>query len=486
MLDLVDALLGLLHGDRDLGAVDADLARDRRGHVRLALGAALRLGDGRSRDHLRAVLDREHVARRDRDRHGVILRVANDDLSRAIRIADELGDAVDLADDRDTLGDACLEELLDARETHGDVLAGDAAGVEGTHRELRARLADGLSGDDPDGLAHLHELAAREAAAVAGAADAVLGVTSERRPHASAAHARVGDGAREHEVDRIASLRDHPVGLGFLDVLRDEATEETVGERLDRADLVGVDEDAVLVTAILEADDHVLRDVDETAREVPGVRGTDGRVGETLAATVRRDEVLEDREALPEVRTNRQVDDPALRVGDEATHATDLAHLLRVTTRAGRGHHVDGATPIERAHHGLDDIPGRVGPDLHRRLVTLLLGDEAALELAVDVGDLLLGRRDHGGLLRRDRDVVDRDGNAGHCGGREADGLDLVDDVRGDLAAVAVEERGDDLADLATVEDLVDEPELLRQHRVEEHPADGRLDDAAVVRDLHG
>src|SRR3981081_2759472 len=48
----------------------------------------------------------------------------------------ESGDAVDLADDGDTLGHARLEELLDARETHGDVLTGDAARVERTHREL--------------------------------------------------------------------------------------------------------------------------------------------------------------------------------------------------------------------------------------------------------------------------------------------------------------------------------------------------------------
>src|SRR4029077_9027420 len=137
---------------------------------------------------------------------------------------------------------------------------------------------------------------------------------------------RVGDRARELEVDRVAPLGDDlPRAVG--DVLRHEPAEETVGERLDRADLVGVDEDAVLVSAVLETDDDVLRDVHETPREVAGVRGADGRVGETLAATVRRDEVLENGEALAEVRTDRQVDDPALRVGDEATHAADLAHL---------------------------------------------------------------------------------------------------------------------------------------------------------------
>src|SRR5437879_2585600 len=84
-------------------------------------------------------------------------------------------------------GHARFEELLDAREAHRDVLADGrhAAGVERAHRELRARLADGLGGDDAHGLTGVHELAAREVASVAGAADAVLRVAAERGAHAN-------------------------------------------------------------------------------------------------------------------------------------------------------------------------------------------------------------------------------------------------------------------------------------------------------------
>src|SRR2546427_6599397 len=305
VLDLVDALLDILHGDRDLRTVDADLARYRRWHVDLALRAPLRLRDRLAGRDVGPILHREDVRAGDGDGHRVVLRVPDDDLPRPIRITDDLGDAVDLANDGHALGHARLEELLDARETHGDVLTGDTTRVEGTHRELRARLADGLSGDDSDRLAHLDELAAREAATVASAADAVLGVAPEGRPHANAARAGIGDRRGELEVDRLAPLGGELV-LGILDVLRHEPAEETVGERLDRADLIGIDEDAVLVAAVLEADDHVLRDVDETPREVARVRGPDGRVGETLAGTGCRDEVLEDREALAEVRTRRE------------------------------------------------------------------------------------------------------------------------------------------------------------------------------------
>src|SRR5207245_10646868 len=101
----------------------------------------------------------------------------------------------------------------------------------------------GLGVDVVDGLTPVARLAGGDAAAVVGAAAAVLGVAPERRPHAGATNARVGDGLRELDVDRVSALRDQRVGLGVLDVLSHEPAKATVGERLDGADLVGVDED---------------------------------------------------------------------------------------------------------------------------------------------------------------------------------------------------------------------------------------------------
>src|SRR5207247_11132531 len=122
----------------------------------------------------------------------------------------------------------------------------------------------------------------------------------------AAAAAGLGNGLRGRQADRLAALRDDLPGLLVRDVLRHEPAEEPVGERLDRADLVGVDEDAVLVSAVLEADDDVLRDIDETSREVSGVGRANGRVGETLSATVRRGGVLRGRSVTAEGRHDRE------------------------------------------------------------------------------------------------------------------------------------------------------------------------------------
>ena len=79
------------------------------------------------------------------------------------------------------------------------------------------------------------------------------------------------------------------------DVFERHAAEDAVAERLD--DFAGVfelgDADAVERAAVELGDDRVLRDVDETAREVAGVRRLERGVGEALARAVRRDEVLE-------------------------------------------------------------------------------------------------------------------------------------------------------------------------------------------------
>ena len=154
---------------------------------------------------LLAVLD-EQVAR-DRDRLLLDLALVADDRDLALT-TDQLDahDARELGDLRGALGGTGFEELDHARQAVGDVALGHTTGVEGTHGELGARLADGLGGDDADRLAELDELVGREREAVAGGADALDGVTGERRAHAHAAHRGV--------VAQALDVVDHQHGAG--------------------------------------------------------------------------------------------------------------------------------------------------------------------------------------------------------------------------------------------------------------------------------
>ena len=137
----------------------------------------------------------------------------------------------------------------------------------------------------------------------------------------------VGDLLRALDDD-LARLRVGQVGGG-------PAADDPLAERLEQALLRRLAEpDAGGRAAVVLDDDHVLRDVDQTARQVAGVRGTERRVGQTLAGAVRGDEVLQHRQAFAEGRADRQVDDAAGRVGHQTAHAGHLRDLADVTLGA--------------------------------------------------------------------------------------------------------------------------------------------------------
>ena len=171
-------------------------------------------------------------------------------------------------------------------------------------------------------------------------------------------------------VDLVALGDDLAAALG-RDVAGRDAAEEVV-VRLARLVVHG-QLDELLGAAVGLADDHVLRDVDQTPRQVSGVGGTQGGVGEALAGAVGRDEVLEHRQAFHEVGLDRALDDLALRVGHQATHARQLADLLERATGTRVGHHEDGVQLVEVLLHRLGDLVGRLVPLLDDSLVALLL-----------------------------------------------------------------------------------------------------------------
>src|SRR6185369_4940226 len=70
-------------------------------------------------------------------------------------------------------------------------------------------------------------------------------------------------------------------------------------------------------------------------------------------------------------------------------------------------------------------------PQLDDLLVALFVGDEAALELLVDVADQAIGGLERLRLLGRGDDVPQAYGHAATGGELEADILDAVDEVRG-------------------------------------------------------
>ncbi len=402
--------------------------------------------------------------------------------------------AVLLGDLREALRLARLEQLDHARQAVRDVRAGDAAGVERAHRQLRARLADRLRGDDSDRVADLRECAGRHRAAVAGLANAALRLALEHRAnrHGDRRALLVLLGERLDDVGELgasdlgALLGEHASALG-LDIERGDAPDETVvavAAVLEHGHL-----DVILGAAVGLADDHVLRDVDQTPRQVARVGGAQRGVGESLSRAVRGDEVLEHRQALHEVGLDRALDDLALRVGHQATHARQLADLLEGPTRTRVGHHEDRVQGVEVFDHRLGDLVGRRVPLLDDRLVALLLGDQAHVVLVGDLADELLVAFDDRLLLRRHDDVVLGDRDAGLRGVLEAEVLERVEHQRDRRRAVGLHEHVDQPRGVTLLHRLVDERVLggveLVAQRLRERPLDAVVVDDPPDRRQH-
>src|SRR5690606_4394118 len=392
------------------------------------------------------------------------------------------------------------------REALRDVGAGgDAARVERAHRELRAGLADRLGGDRADRLAEADVAHQRHVHAVAADAHAGARLAGQRATDGHGLDLGVvgqagGDGLDVLHVEDLARLL---LEVADLEVERQAAAVQAHLEVAAgaRASLRRVERDLeeLGAAAVLLAHDDLVGDVDELAGQVARVGGPEGRVGAALAGAVRRDEVLEDVEALAEVRADRQLDGLARRAGHQAAHARQLTDLLRVAAGARLRHDVER---VERhvlrevLEHRVLDLLGRVVPQADDLVEALALGHEAALGGLLDAGELALRVLEDLLLLLGDRHVLDADRDARGRGELEAVLLQAVEEGGGALDAEALEALDDEVAQGAPLVDGVVADQLggdvaargeRLAHDAAEHGAAGAgLDELAVDADRDG
>ena len=228
----------------------------------------------------------------------------------------------------------------------------------------------------------------------------------------------------------ISSLRETIVVVGRLGSRRMSSAARRPMMRSISGSMISLpaanvaDGDAAGGAAIFLADDHVLRNVDQTPREIARVGRTQRGVGQTLARAVRRDEVLENREAFFERSLDRNLENPARRVGHQSAHAAELLDLRDRTARTRGRHHEDRVERVLRRLHRGRDFVGGLRPDVDRLVVLLVLRDEALLVETMQLVDFILRLADDVVLTLRHDDVADRNRRTRQRGVVEAELLD--------------------------------------------------------------
>ncbi len=370
--------------------------------------------------------------------------------------------------------------------------------VERTHGELRARLADRLRGDDANGFTHVDRCTAGKVTTVADRANAGLNFAGQCRTDTDRLDTGLLDLDDIGLEDHLAGIDDTFAGDGMIDIVERGTTENANANRCH--DLTSIDDgghgEALVGAAIHEVDDAILRDVDETAGQVTRVCRLQSGVCETLTGTVGRVEVLVNGQTFLEVRRDRRLDDFTRRLGHEAAHAAQLAHLVRRTTGTRVRHHVDGVhlllatrfrielDGLNAGHHVLGDLFGCLTPSVDDLVVLLTLSDQAVVVLLLVFLDQVFGVADDLRLRVRDNHVVLAERNAGAAGVGEAELHDAVaENDRVFLAAMTVD-RVDHLGDVLLGHFLVADVEghlaVLRQEFADEQTARGRFVDLRV------
>ena len=363
--------------------------------------------------------------------------------------------------------------------------AAEAAEVKRAQSELRARLADGLRRQNPHRLANVHGGHGRQVAAVAHLADAARALAREHRADLDRLNAGPLDGLRRIlRNDRVAFEKPLPRAR-IEHVLRRHVADDPVGQRLDDvlAFLQGAHVECEDRAAVAFRDRHVLRDVDQSPRQIARVRRLQRRIGQSLACAVRRKEVFADRQTLPEVGHDGRLDDLDLaallllpRLGHEAARSGQLPHLVQVPAGARRHHHehrIEAALrPLEVIGHRVRNIVRGMRPRVDDLVVPLAFGDDAVVVRTPETRGFVIGATRDVRLLGRHDQIVDAHRDASHRRVAKPEILQVVEKACG-LGKTGVREAFEhEIRQFALAERLVQETNGAGDDGIEQHPAD--------------
>ena len=228
-----------------------------------------------------------------------------------------------------------------------------------------------------------------------------------------------------------------------------------------------------------------MRYVHQTTGQITSVGSLHSGISQTLTGTVSRDEVLQHRHTLLEVRQNGVLNDLStlgaclLGLGHQTTHTGELTDLVLTTTGTGVEHHEYGVEALVGLGHLLHQNVAKVVvdmcPGIDNLVVTLVVGNEThvvVLGNLLNLGITLL----HQVFLRlRDNDIVEVERQTSLVSHAVTEVLDTIEELTGLSETNVLDDVGNDVAQRLLRDDLVDIAHLLGDDAVYDDTTDRGL-----------
>ncbi len=206
--------------------------------------------------------------------------------------------------------------------------------VECTHRQLSTRLTNRLSRDDSNRHSFFNHVTGRHVHSVAQTTNAQRSLTSHRATDLDFLQSHLFNLRGDLRIDHLVLTNDDLIRHWINNILPRYPTVN----RCRQANLnllAAINHtfgDTAGRPAILHRDHNVLCNVGQLTRQVTRVSGLECSIRQTFTSTVRRREILENRQAFTEIRLNRSFDNFTRRLGHQASHTRQLTNLFDTTT----------------------------------------------------------------------------------------------------------------------------------------------------------
>ena len=313
-----------------------------------------------------------------------------------------------------------LKQFLNTRKTLCNIRTGsNTTGMERSHRQLRTGLTDRLRSNDTDRFTDIDRIAGCQVFAVTSGADAVFTVTTQNRTYMNLFDAGFYNRRSLFFRNRFRGIprNQYFAGLGMNNIVNRETALQPLCQPFDLfiTFLDIIDPYTGMSSAVIFTNNNILRNIDQTPRQITGVCRSQRRIRLTFTSTSGRNKVFQHIQSLTEVSTNRNVDRTTRCIRHQSTHTAKLTDLVNTSAGTGSCHHLNRILFTQTILQFSGHFFGGVIPNLNHLIISFRIGNQTTFKVFSYFFNFLFGFVQNFCFFRRDNHIRNRNRNRASC-----------------------------------------------------------------------